>query len=133
MLNLIRVGLCRNTSMPSVANLNHGRILSISCNNNFLFNPRDKNWEHRKIKMSHILSGTSFKGLNPSVNLQMLSKSVSSNDASVHEKVWTIPNVLSGSRIILAPYISYLICQGEFKWALACFGYAGFTDLVRNS
>jgi hypothetical protein len=45
--------------------------------------------------------------------------------------VITVPNLLCLSRIIAAPYISFVIINnGNFSLALAIFMYAGFTDAV---
>lgn len=46
------------------------------------------------------------------------------------ENVATIPNVLCVTRIILSPYIGYLIIQTDFHQALAVIMFAGVTDLL---
>lgn len=47
-----------------------------------------------------------------------------------HENIYTIPNILTASRLVAAPVIGYLVLQGDLKWALVLFAYAGVTDLV---
>ncbi|KAJ3190159.1 hypothetical protein HDU85_000450 [Gaertneriomyces sp. JEL0708] len=46
------------------------------------------------------------------------------------ENIYTIPNALTTGRLILSPYIGYLIVQEEFTWALGTLVFAGLTDLV---
>ena len=46
------------------------------------------------------------------------------------EDILTIPNLLSGLRILAAPVISYLIITDDFNSAAVLFGAAGVTDLV---
>lgn len=44
-------------------------------------------------------------------------------------KVVTIPNVLTFSRLTAAPAMGYFICNGMQYQAVACFAYAAITDL----
>lgn len=46
------------------------------------------------------------------------------------ENVVTIPNMLCVTRILLSPYIGYLIIQTDFHQALAVIMFAGVTDLL---
>ncbi|XP_004398284.1 PREDICTED: cardiolipin synthase (CMP-forming) [Odobenus rosmarus divergens] len=50
--------------------------------------------------------------------------------ASLYENPWTIPNMLSMTRIGLAPVLGYLIIEEDFNIALGVFALAGLTDLV---
>lgn len=47
-----------------------------------------------------------------------------------HENIYTIPNMLTVSRLILAPVIGYCIVNGQHNWALGLFAYAGISDLL---
>ncbi|KAL8922572.1 MAG: hypothetical protein Q9208_005075 [Pyrenodesmia sp. 3 TL-2023] len=47
-----------------------------------------------------------------------------------HENIYTVPNILTFSRLIAAPIIGYLTLNEEHVAALALFVYAGATDLV---
>lgn len=47
-----------------------------------------------------------------------------------YENPWTIPNMLSMTRIGLAPVLGYLIIEEDFNIALGVFALAGLTDLV---
>lgn len=47
-----------------------------------------------------------------------------------YENPWTIPNMLSMTRIGLAPVLGYLILEEDFNVALGVFALAGLTDLV---
>ncbi|XP_020022434.1 cardiolipin synthase (CMP-forming) isoform X2 [Castor canadensis] len=50
--------------------------------------------------------------------------------ASPYENPWTIPNMLSMTRIGLAPVLGYLIIEEDFNVALGVFALAGLTDLL---
>lgn len=47
-----------------------------------------------------------------------------------YENPWTVPNMLSMTRIGLAPVLGYLIIEEDFSIALGVFALAGLTDLV---
>lgn len=47
-----------------------------------------------------------------------------------HENIYTIPNLLTVSRLIAAPFIGYCILHGYHGWALGLFAYAGISDLL---
>ncbi|KAF8851126.1 hypothetical protein BDZ45DRAFT_750962 [Acephala macrosclerotiorum] len=47
-----------------------------------------------------------------------------------HENIYTIPNILTFSRLIAAPVIGYFVLHDYHVWAVGLFAYAGITDLV---
>ncbi|KZF21289.1 phosphatidyl synthase [Xylona heveae TC161] len=47
-----------------------------------------------------------------------------------HENIYTLPNILTFSRLIAAPFIGYLFVHEQYAWSLGLFAYAGLTDLV---
>lgn len=47
-----------------------------------------------------------------------------------HENIYTIPNLLTVSRILMTPGISYLFIHARHKEALALLTVAGLTDLI---
>ncbi|KAJ8652659.1 hypothetical protein O0I10_011666 [Lichtheimia ornata] len=47
-----------------------------------------------------------------------------------HENIYTIPNFLTFSRIVSAPFIGYLIMQHDYQLALGVFALAGITDML---
>ncbi|MBZ3886158.1 Cardiolipin synthase (CMP-forming) [Sciurus carolinensis] len=55
---------------------------------------------------------------------------VRASAASPYENPWTIPNMLSMTRIGLAPVLGYLIIEEDFNVALGVFALAGLTDLL---
>ncbi|XP_076426819.1 cardiolipin synthase (CMP-forming) isoform X1 [Peromyscus maniculatus bairdii] len=55
---------------------------------------------------------------------------VPASAASPYENPWTIPNMLSMTRIGLAPVLGYLILEEDFNVALGVFALAGLTDLL---
>ncbi|KAI4728107.1 hypothetical protein E4T49_04027 [Aureobasidium sp. EXF-10728] len=46
------------------------------------------------------------------------------------EQIYNIPNILTATRLVAAPFVGYLVLHEQHKWALALFAYAGITDLV---
>lgn len=50
--------------------------------------------------------------------------------ARVHENIYTLPNILTFSRLIAAPVIGYLVLKEQHAWAVGLFAYAGITDLI---
>ncbi|ROW12107.1 hypothetical protein VMCG_00049 [Cytospora schulzeri] len=49
---------------------------------------------------------------------------------AAHENIYTIPNILTASRLVAAPFIGYCILHDHHAWALGLFAYAGITDLL---
>ena len=47
-----------------------------------------------------------------------------------HENIYTLPNILTFSRLLAAPLVGYLIIHDLHIPALSLFIYAGITDLV---
>ncbi len=50
--------------------------------------------------------------------------------AQAHENIYTLPNLLTVSRLVAAPFVGYAILHGHHAWALGLFAYAGVTDLL---
>ncbi|KAK8040850.1 CDP-alcohol phosphatidyltransferase [Apiospora phragmitis] len=49
---------------------------------------------------------------------------------TAHEDIYTIPNLLTASRLIAAPFIGYAILHDAHAWTLGLFVYAGVSDLL---
>lgn len=47
-----------------------------------------------------------------------------------HENIYTIPNLLTFSRLAVAPFIGYAIVHDAHAWAMGLFVYAGVSDLL---
>lgn len=47
-----------------------------------------------------------------------------------HENIYTIPNMLTMTRLVSAPVIGYLLCHNETAWAMSLFAYSCITDFV---
>ncbi|KKK11923.1 hypothetical protein AOCH_007378 [Aspergillus ochraceoroseus] len=47
-----------------------------------------------------------------------------------HENIYTIPNILTFSRLVAAPLVGYFLVYDHHAAALALFAYAGVTDLA---
>ena len=58
------------------------------------------------------------------------SKLASSITPTRHENIYTIPNILTFSRLLSAPAIGYFILSSQPLPALCLFAYAGITDLI---
>lgn len=50
--------------------------------------------------------------------------------ATKRENIYTVPNWLTASRIVAAPFIGYCILHDHHTWALGLFAYAGISDLL---
>ncbi|SPN98312.1 related to cardiolipin synthase [Cephalotrichum gorgonifer] len=49
---------------------------------------------------------------------------------TIHENIYTIPNILTFSRIAASPFIGYFVLHDQHAWALGLLAYAGISDLV---
>ncbi|KAI0883479.1 CDP-alcohol phosphatidyltransferase-domain-containing protein [Annulohypoxylon maeteangense] len=49
---------------------------------------------------------------------------------TAHENIYTVPNILTFSRLIAAPFVGYAIVHDAPAWALGLFAYAGISDLL---
>lgn len=49
---------------------------------------------------------------------------------TLRENIYTIPNLLTVSRILACPLLGYFIVQGNYVYATSLLAYAGLTDLV---
>lgn len=47
-----------------------------------------------------------------------------------HENIYTVPNILTFSRLLAAPLVGYLLVHDYHGAALSLFAYAGVTDLI---
>ncbi|KAM0543585.1 hypothetical protein ACHAPJ_012251 [Fusarium lateritium] len=50
--------------------------------------------------------------------------------AALHEDIYTLPNILTFTRLAAAPVIGYLVLHDQHAWAVGLFAYAGVTDLL---
>lgn len=50
--------------------------------------------------------------------------------ATARENIYTLPNLLTVSRLVAAPFIGYCIMHDHHAWALGLFAYAGISDLL---
>ncbi|GAB1320589.1 hypothetical protein MFIFM68171_10799 [Madurella fahalii] len=49
---------------------------------------------------------------------------------TLRENIYTVPNLLTASRLVAAPFIGYCILHDYHAMALGLFAYAGVTDLL---
>ena len=57
-------------------------------------------------------------------------RKVLSSLPTARENIYTLPNLLTVSRLIAAPFVGYCILHDQHAWALGLFAYAGITDLL---
>lgn len=50
--------------------------------------------------------------------------------SSIREDIYTLPNLLTFTRLVAAPIIGYLVLHDCHAWAVGLFAYAGVTDLL---
>ena len=56
----------------------------------------------------------------------------SKNKPTIRENIYTIPNLLTTSRILACPVLGWSILDGNYYLATGLLVYAGLTDLVRR-
>ena len=49
---------------------------------------------------------------------------------TAHENIYTVPNLLTFSRLLAAPFVGYCVLHDHHAWAFGLFAYAGITDLL---
>ncbi|ROT38836.1 hypothetical protein SODALDRAFT_324234 [Sodiomyces alkalinus F11] len=49
---------------------------------------------------------------------------------TLHEHIYTIPNILTFSRLIAAPFVGYFILHDNHTWALSLLAYSAVTDVL---
>ncbi|EED12485.1 phosphatidyl synthase [Talaromyces stipitatus ATCC 10500] len=64
------------------------------------------------------------------LKLKPKSKLLSRLPVPVHENIYTVPNILTFSRLLAAPAVGYLLVHNHHTAALSLFAYAGITDLI---
>lgn len=57
-------------------------------------------------------------------------KSQVTKDNTPHENIYTIPNILTFTRLVSAPIIGYLVVNQQLNWAASLFAYSCVTDFV---
>lgn len=68
------------------------------------------------------------KTLQRSKDLKANIKKIMPKD--IHENIYTVPNILTFTRIVSAPAVGYLILHGQVTLALALFTYSCITDFL---
>lgn len=71
-----------------------------------------------------------FSAHPPSRNKQEERKTLGRLSETIRENIYTIPNLLTISRILACPILGYTIVQDNFVAATSLLVYAGLTDLV---
>ncbi|KAL5269082.1 hypothetical protein ACHWQZ_G002797 [Mnemiopsis leidyi] len=79
---------------------------------------------------AHSRAKLRFRYTSKYLTCRHASNSSNTDPANVKDNIYTIPNALSLSRIILSPIVAYSIVNGQHSAALALFGIAGFTDFL---
>jgi len=92
-----------------------------------LIKPR-VNFANRKGSPYSTSKGPDERRNNPSESKKPLLKVLT--HLTPHENIYTIPNILTFSRLIAAPVIGYLVLHDHHAWAVGLFAYAGITDLI---
>lgn len=59
-----------------------------------------------------------------------MAKRLLSKIPKTHENIYTVPNILTFSRLVAAPLVGYFLVHDYHTAALSLFAYAGITDLV---
>ncbi|KAF2181751.1 hypothetical protein K469DRAFT_256604 [Zopfia rhizophila CBS 207.26] len=75
-------------------------------------------------------SSISKSPIKPRLIPTKLRETLSSKLSVPRENIYTIPNILTFSRLIATPIIGYLIIHNHHLYAFYLFAYAGFSDLL---
>lgn len=59
-----------------------------------------------------------------------MTTSTGHSDSSLREDIYTLPNILTFTRLVAAPFVGYCILHDSHIWAVGLFAYAGITDLL---
>jgi cardiolipin synthase len=51
-------------------------------------------------------------------------------DPTLREDIYTLPNILTFTRLVAAPFVGYFVLHDQHAWAVGLFAYAGVTDLL---
>ncbi|KAJ4022215.1 hypothetical protein NW752_000582 [Fusarium irregulare] len=95
-----------------------------ACSRNLFFT-KTRSWQENKEQQKH-LDEKSPKTQPPSPQ-----DVTPSRPAEVlHEDIYTLPNILTFTRLAAAPVIGYLVLHDQHAWAVGLFAYAGITDLL---
>jgi hypothetical protein len=79
---------------------------------------------------SEIESPSSASHSPSSLPNQETSSEDSPTTKSIHENIYTLPNLLTVSRILACPVLGWSIVEGNIELATGLLAYAGATDLV---
>ncbi|KAK0753426.1 CDP-alcohol phosphatidyltransferase-domain-containing protein [Schizothecium vesticola] len=77
-----------------------------------------------------LLVRTSTTGMKSTMSPLDLRAISSSTPLRRRENIYTLPNLLTASRLVAAPFIGYAILHDQHALALGLFAYAGLTDLL---
>ncbi|KAK9450909.1 CDP-alcohol phosphatidyltransferase-domain-containing protein [Limtongia smithiae] len=77
-----------------------------------------------------VYSSTDSDSRKPAALDRLSQNKLKLNAREFHESLWTIPNILTMSRLVAAPAIGYLVLHSNHGWAASIFTYACVTDFV---
>lgn len=76
-------------------------------------------------------SSTTPANAEPATEASTVSKASSPlSDPTLREDIYTLPNILTFSRLAAAPFIGYFVLHDSHAWAAGLLAYAGVTDLL---
>lgn len=52
------------------------------------------------------------------------------NDPTIREDIYTVPNILTFTRLVAAPFVGYFVLNDSHALAFGLFAYAGVTDAL---
>jgi hypothetical protein len=80
------------------------------------------------LSVSHPSTDNPPNNSNPPTKPKLTNRLLSS--LTPHENIYTLPNILTFSRLLAAPVVGYLVLHDQHAWAVGLFAYAAVTDLV---
>ena len=83
-----------------------------------------------KISSSHILNRKLYSSKTPNNELKTSELEKQNNIKALLKEVNTIPNIITISRIISTPLITYSLIHQDYKTSISLFSYAAISDFV---
>lgn len=83
-----------------------------------------------RVSPSVLRHARAFSTFQPRLQQQQQPVKPTKPIGAVRENIYTLPNLLTVSRIVACPALGYAIVQGNYEVATGLLVYAGLTDLV---
>ncbi|KAK6210215.1 Gti1/Pac2 family protein [Colletotrichum tabaci] len=90
----------------------------------------DSRGPHGLFTHAYPVNGHHHQSLSRAITASKIAAKLPTLPKNIHEDIRTLPNLLTLSRLVAAPFVGYFILHDQHAWALGLFAYAGVTDLL---